>query len=105
MNRHMLWIGLAMLGGVAGNSPANACVSPCVPYAPAYGRMMVYQPYEMPQIYVVDRGPVYSGPGIYTEPTIVRPHRLPAYPYVRYDYPPYHGPYYSPALRARAQAR
>ncbi|WP_291854753.1 hypothetical protein [Bradyrhizobium sp.] len=37
---------------------------------------------ERRRIYIVDRGPVYSGPGIYTKPTIARPRRLPDYPYV-----------------------
>ena len=44
--------------------------------------MVVYTPYEMPQIYIVDQGPVYSGPGIYTNPTLVVPRRMPRYPYV-----------------------
>ena len=57
--------------------------------------VVVYEPYEMPQIYIVDQGPVYSGPGIYTNPTVVVPRPLARYPYVGRDYrylPPYREP-------------
>ncbi len=100
---------IAALGALAAAtaSPAGAgqrccCAAPCIaPVAP----VTVYQPYEMPRIYVVDRGPVYSGPGIYVDPTVVVSRRMPRYPYVAHDYPAYHGPYYGPALRTRAQHR
>lgn len=105
-------ISIALIAGaaaVAAASTANAnccCPTPCAAPAP----VMVYQPYEMPQIYVVDQGPVYSGPGIYTNPTLVLPRRMPHYPYVSSDYPGYLPPYYQPArrhygpiLRSRAQ--
>lgn len=89
---------LAMLSAAASISPASAgspccCVTPCVVYAAP--PVVVYEPYEMPRIYVVDQGPVYSGPGIYTNPTVVLPRRLPRYPYVSRDYrylPPYREP-------------
>jgi hypothetical protein len=90
---------LAALSAAATVSPASAggspccCVAPCVIAAPP--PVVVYEPYEMPRIYIVDRGPVYSGPGIYTNPTVVMPRRLPRYPYVSHDYrylPPYHAP-------------
>jgi hypothetical protein len=51
--------------------------------------MMVYRPYEIPPIYVVNQGPVYGGPGIYTRPEIAWPRPMAAYPYVAYDYPAY----------------
>jgi hypothetical protein len=77
---------LATLSAAAAASSANAggpccCLEPCVVAVPARP-VVVYVPYEMPRIYVVDHGPVYSGPGIYTEPTLVLPHRMPRYPYV-----------------------
>ena len=53
----------------------------------------------MPRIYIVDQGPVYSGPGIYTNPTLVLPRRLPRYPYVTRDYP--NLPPYREPLRSR----
>jgi hypothetical protein len=70
--------------------------------------VVVYEPYEMPRIYIVDQGPVYSGPGIYTDPTVVMPRPMPHYPYVGRDYPAYrHHPGYLPPyvepLRVRAQ--
>jgi hypothetical protein len=37
---------------------------------------------EKQRIYIVDRGPVYSGPGIYSNPTVAQPRRQPRYPYV-----------------------
>lgn len=72
---------LAIGFATAATAPASAgccCAMPCAAPPP----VMVYQPYEMPQIYVVDQGPVYSGPGIYTNPTLVLPHPMPPYPYV-----------------------
>ena len=56
---------------------------------------------EMPRIYIVDQGPVYSGPGIYTNPTVVLPRRMAHYPYVGRGYP-YYRPHVAP-LRVRAQ--
>ena len=66
---------LTVLSAVAAVSSASAgspccCAAPCVYAAPP---VVVYQPYEMPRIYIVDQGPVYSGPGIYTNPTVVMP--------------------------------
>ena len=78
------------------------CPAPCVVAVPA-PPVKVYVPYEMPRIYVVDQGPVYSGPGIYTNPTVVLPRRMPRYPYVGRDYPHYLPPYREP-LRSRAEA-
>ena len=93
----------------AGAGSPCCCAMPCVVPAPA--PVIVYQPYEMPQIYVVDQGPVYSGPGIFTNPTVVLPRRMPKYPYVGHDYPRYLPsyeelpPYQEPLpLRSRAQA-
>ncbi len=98
---------IAAIGALAtAASPASAgspccCAMPCAAPAP----VTVYQPYEMPQVYVVDQGPVYSGPGIYTNPTVMYPHPMPAYPYVGYDRPGYLPQYQEPApLRSRAQA-
>jgi hypothetical protein len=83
---------LAVLSAAATVSSASAG-SPCCCPAPC---VLVYTPYEMPRIYVVDQGPVYSGPGIYTNPTLVLPRRLARYPYVgpRYyeNLPPYREP-------------
>jgi hypothetical protein len=72
-------------------------------YAPP--PVVLYRPYEMPRVYIVDQGPVYSGPGIYTEPTVVVPRPMPRYPYVAHDYPAYHGPYYSPRWHGRGYRR
>ena len=88
---------LTVLSATASVSSASAgspccCPAPCFVAGPP---VVVYTPYEMPRIYVVDMGPVYSGPGIYTNPTVVMPHRLPRYPYVGRDYrylPPYREP-------------
>ena len=89
---------LTVLSAAAAVSSASAgspccCPAPCVVAGPP---VVVYTPYEMPRIYVVDHGPVYSGPGIYTNPTLVLPRRMARYPYVgpRYyrDLPPYREP-------------
>jgi hypothetical protein len=105
---------LAFLAGAAAVGAASTadamccCPVPCA--APPVAPVAVYQPYELPQIYVVDQGPVYSGPGIYTNPTLVLPRPMPPYPYVDSDYPAYppayYGPprrHYGPILRSRAQ--
>ena len=95
---------LATAAAVAAAPSANAgspccCPAPCVVAPPP---VVVYTPYEMPQIYIVDQGPVYSGPGIYTNPTVVMPWRMPRYPYVGRAYPHYVPSYVAP-LRSRAQ--
>jgi hypothetical protein len=43
----------------------------------------------MPRIYIVNQGPVYSGPGIYTRPLVVGAPPMADYPYVSHDYPYY----------------
>ena len=89
----------AVLLATAAVSSANAgspccCAAPCgyaVPVVVA-PPVVVYEPYVM---YVVDQGPVYSGPGIYTNPTLVVPRPMARYPYVGRDYrylPPYREP-------------
>jgi hypothetical protein len=99
MIRSLSIAALAVLSAAATVSPASAggspccCVAPCVIAAPP--PVVVYEPYEMPRIYIVDRGPVYSGPGIYTNRTVIYPRKLARYPYVSRDYPylpPYHAP-------------
>ena len=95
---------LAVLSAAAAVSSASAgspccCAAPCVVAAPP---VVVYAPYEMPRIYIVDQGPVYSGPGIYTNPTVVMPRRMARYPYVGRDYPAYLPPYRAAAAFARS---
>lgn len=106
MLRSVLSCSAFALGIIAAATPATAgspccCLDPCVVPAPP---VVVYEPYRMPRIYIVDQGPVYSGPGIYTNPTVVLPRRLPRYPYVGRDYPDDGLPPYEPGpLRARGQ--
>lgn len=64
---------------------ASPAMSADVPIA-ARPRVVVHQGFEMPRIYITDRGPVYSGPGIYTNPTVVLPRRMARYPYVGRTY-------------------
>jgi hypothetical protein len=81
---------LATLSAVVTASSASAggalccCLEPCVVAVPP--PVVVYKPYELPRIYVVDQGPVYSGPGIYTEPTLVLPRPMARYPYIGRGY-------------------
>jgi len=58
--------------------------------------VVVHRNYELPRI--VDFGPVYSIPGIYVYPTVVKPRPLPRYRYVGRTYPAYVQP-----LRVRAE--
>ena len=90
MSQRLITIaGLTALAMTAA-SPASA-QSPCC--APAVAPMMVYQPYELPRVYIVNQGPVYSGAGIYTRPQVVVPKPVMHYPYVGYDYPAYRDAY------------
>jgi hypothetical protein len=71
-------------------SPCCCAAPPCLaPAAP----MVVYRPYELPPVYIVNQGPVYGGPGIYTKPEIEVLRPMPVYPYVAYDYPVYRDAY------------
>lgn len=78
--------------------PAAACcgcVSACAP-APVVHRHLapVYRPYREP-IYVVNQGPVYSGPNIMLVPGAWQDETTPAvYPYIGHDY-------YRPSYRWR----
>jgi hypothetical protein len=64
----------------------------------------VYEPYVMPQIYIVDQGPVYSGPGIWTNPTVVVPRPMYYPQFEGYHYPAHLPAYSEPSpLRVRAQ--
>jgi hypothetical protein len=107
MLRTTLSIAVAATAAAFVSSPVRAgapCWDPCDIAGPAIvvgPPIVVYEPYQMPRIYAVDQGPVYSGPGIYTKPTVVMPRRMPRYPYVRRDYPEHLPPYIEP-LRVRA---
>jgi len=101
IQRSLLVTALTLLSAAAAVSPASAdgpccCPAPC---AVAPRPVAVYEPFEMPRIYIVDQGPVYSGPGIYTNPTVVMPWRMARYPYVGRAYA-YRPPYVAP-LRVR----
>jgi hypothetical protein len=90
IRRSLAIAALAVLSAAATVSPASAgspccCVAPCEVAVPP--PVVVYEPYVMPRIYVVDQGPVYSGPGIYTNRTVIVPRKLGRYPYVSRDYP------------------
>ena len=56
--------------------------------------------YAFHSVYVVNQGPVYTGPGFTTWPTYEGEASIVGYPYVRYGgYPAYRGyPYYRPGL-------
>jgi hypothetical protein len=97
-------LSIAALGAIAALSmsvPASAgspccCTMACAVPAPV---VKVYRPYEVPRIYIVNQGPVYSGPGIYTRPLVVGAPRMAGYPYVGPRYR-YHGrSYYRPMPR------
>ena len=103
--RTLTFVALFALAVLAIASQARAgspccCAAPCVAPAPVH----VYQPYDVPPIYVVNQGPVYAGDGVWAQPQVVVPRRLPAYPYVASDYPDYHGPVLQPLPRYRRSA-
>jgi hypothetical protein len=92
--RPLLLLALATLGSMSTLAPAAAgaccaCDPACVPPAVVF---VVPQPVYVKPIYIVNRGPVYGGPGIITRPLKKHFNRpLADYPYVGRDfyYPPY----------------
>ena len=91
---------LAIASQARAGSPC-CCSAPCVAPAPVH----VYQPYDVPPIYVVNQGPVYSGGWVYSRPQVVTPQAVEQYPYVASDYPYHYGvpsrSYRRSAIRAR----
>jgi hypothetical protein len=90
---------LAIASQARAGSPC-CCAAPCA--APAQV-MHVYRPYEVPPIYIVNQGPVYSGGWVYSQPQVVPPRAVERYPYVASDYPVEYLPlrHYRRAIRAR----
>ena len=86
------------LGAVAAVAAASgAAAGSCCACAPACG-----------QFYIVNQGPVYSGPGIVVTPGYFELDRWPAvYPYIghSYWYRPYDGPRYRSVHRVRGPRR
>jgi hypothetical protein len=83
-------LAIAALAAAVLAAPASAgagspccCSDPCVAPAPV---MHVYRPYEIPRIYIVNQGPVYSGPGIFTAPLVVGSPPMADYPYFSHGY-------------------
>jgi hypothetical protein len=83
------------LGAVAAVAAASAATAhPCCACAPVVCE----------QFYIVNHGPVYSGPGIVVAPAYFELDRWPAnYPYIgrTYLYQPYDGPYADPYRQRR----
>jgi hypothetical protein len=86
------------LGAVAAVAAASgAAAGSCCACAPACG-----------QFYIVNQGPVYSGPGIVVTPGYFELDRVRAvYPYIgsTYWYQPYDGPSYRSVHRVRGPRR
>lgn len=105
MSSRMLWLGaLAAVLVIAAPMPASAgavCTLPCNAPAPV---IVVQRPHPVTRIFIVNQGPVYSGPGIYTAPEVLGPPRLADYPYVGVDYRDYDAPILRPLPR-RAHRR
>ena len=84
-------IALAILT-IAAQARAGApccCAVPCAAPGPV---VQLYRPYDVPPIYIVNQGPVYSGGWVFSRPQVVVPHAIQEYPYVAQDYPYYDGP-------------
>jgi hypothetical protein len=79
---------LVMAAAVAATTSQAIADAPCGQPPCAVRRpVVVYRSYDVPRYFIVDRGPVYRGPGIYANPTVVWRERLPRYPYVGRIYP------------------
>lgn len=99
MLRYALSVAFSITAVVTATPPASAD-APCS-HPPCRVRpVVVHKTYQLPRIYIVDLGPVYVIPGIYTYPTVVKPRPLPRYRYVGRTYPAYVEP-----LRVRAEGQ
>ncbi|MGH6768251.1 MAG: hypothetical protein ACRECO_04430 [Xanthobacteraceae bacterium] len=95
---------IGMLAALAAPASANAgspccCGMPCAAPAP----VVVYS-VPRPPIYIVNQGPVYSGPYIYSQPQIVFSGPIADFPYYAESYPAHYAPprrYRRPPLRVR----
>ena len=99
MFRYALFVALTIAVVATATPPALAdapCANPPCRVAPRH--VVVHRSYQLPRYYIVDLGPVYVIPGIYTYPTVVKPRPLPRYRYVGRTYPAYVEP-----LRVRAE--
>jgi hypothetical protein len=91
------WLPMLALSAVAGfavASPvaAGSCCE-CVPQCPPAQYIPVLELPEVTPIYVVNQGPIYTGPGIVAFPTTYKVHQsIGLYPYVRdgYWHPKHH---------------
>jgi hypothetical protein len=64
-------------------TPSQAVAdAPCARPPCGVRPVVVHRAYVVPRYYIVDRGPVYVGPGIFANPTVVWRQKLPRYPYV-----------------------
>src|SRR6202035_5868898 len=61
------------------------CAYTCALPAPVQMRPAQIQIWGLSPTYVVNQGPVYSGPGFYTAPTYEGEASTAGYPYVRYS--------------------
>ena len=98
-------VALAIIAIATQTRASSPCGAPCMVPVPVY-QSHVYQPYEVPPIYVVNQGPVYSGGWVYSRPQVVAPQAVEQYPYVASDYPYHYGVqpsrgYRRSAIRAR----
>jgi hypothetical protein len=91
MLRSAVFVAAALaIMAVETTSPAIAdapCAQP--PCGAPMRRAAIHRNYVVPRYYIVDRGPVYGGPGIFTNPTVVWHRKMPRYPYVGHVYPGY----------------
>ena len=85
---------LALTAFVAAATVPQALAGSCCGCAYSCAPPAQVQIWGLSPSYVVNQGPVYSGPGFYTEPTYEGEASTADYPYVGYgDYPRYYRPY------------
>ena len=98
MVRHRLFhFALTAIAAAAGATPAAAgccgCPPPCPPPVQAEALPVPIQAWGRSPMYVVNQGPVYSGPGFYTSPTFEAETFTADYPAVGHYDPFDRGPY------------
>lgn len=80
MSKSICFAALAAAAFVATVSPASACPQPCGMRAPIVEPHVYYyqeeiEPLKRPQHYIVERGPLYDGLGVFAPPRVFEPRR------------------------------
>ena len=87
---HLLVFGAAAMFAAGGEAAAGSCCNCPAPCAPE-PVVEVVETHAAPPFYVVDQGPIFTGPGIISYPTVRKMYQsIGDYPYIGYGHGGYH---------------